>query len=75
MRRWQVPWRPEPEKGHDRLRTCAGREKYLSGKDVDKVALARQLAGIWKDRKDLKAIGPAVRRLRKGIRLKKTGRP
>ena len=51
------------------------REKYLSGKDVDKVALARQLAGIWKDRKDLKAIGPAVRRLRKGIRLKKTGRP
>ena len=47
----------------------------MSGKDVDKVALARQLAGIWKDRKDLKAIGPAVRRLRKGIRLKKTGRP
>ena len=30
---------------------------------------------IVKDRKDLKAIGPAVRRLRKGIRLKKTGRP
>ncbi|MBI3014385.1 MAG: ribbon-helix-helix protein, CopG family [Candidatus Tectomicrobia bacterium] len=49
------------------------REKYLSGKDVDKVALARQLAGIWKERKDLGDIDQAVRRLRKDTRRKRLG--
>ena len=73
MRRWQVPWRPEPEKGHDRLRTCAGREKYLSGKDVDKVALARQLAGIWKDRKDIPSTEEYIREMRRNTRGERFG--
>jgi hypothetical protein len=44
-------------------------EKYMSRKDLDKGQLARQLAGVWRDRKDLKDIDRVVRRLRKGTRL------
>jgi hypothetical protein len=47
------------------------RERYMSGKDIDKVSLARNLTGIWKNRKDLKDIDAAVRKLRTGSRLKR----
>jgi hypothetical protein len=47
------------------------REHYMPGKDLDKVALARALAGIWKNRGDLKDAGAIVRKLRKGSRLKR----
>ena len=47
------------------------REKYLSGKDVDKVALARQLVGIWRDRKDLRNTDRVLRRWRKGTRRRR----
>ena len=48
-------------------------EKYMSKVDVDKVSLARQLSGIWRDRKDLEEIDQTVRGLRKGRRLKRLG--
>jgi hypothetical protein len=48
-------------------------EKYMSRKDIDKVHLARQLGGIWRNRKDFKAIDRFIRRLRKGRRLKRLG--
>jgi hypothetical protein len=47
------------------------REHYMPGKDLDKVALARGLTGIWKNRRDLKDAGAAVRNLRKGSRLRR----
>jgi predicted DNA-binding protein len=47
--------------------------KYMSHKEMDKVSLARQLSGIWRKRKDLKDIDLAIRRLRKGTRLKRLG--
>lgn len=38
------------------------RERYMPGKDLDKVALARGLTGIWKNRKDLEEVetGPGA---------------
>lgn len=48
-------------------------EKYMSKKDLDKGQLARQLAGVWRDRKDLKDVDRMLRRLRKGTRLKRLG--
>ncbi len=48
------------------------REKYLSGKELDKVSLARQIGGIWKKRKDTN-IDLTIRRLRKGKRMKRLG--
>ena len=48
-------------------------EKYMSKKEMDRVALARQLSGIWRNRKDLEKIDQTVRRLRKGKRLKRLG--
>jgi predicted DNA-binding protein len=48
-------------------------EKYMSRNDHDKVHLARQLSGIWKNRKDLKEIDRSLRKLRKGRRLKRLG--
>lgn len=48
-------------------------EKYMSREDIDKVDLARQLSGIWRNRKDLKEIHQFIRRLRKGARLKRLG--
>ena len=47
------------------------RERYLPGKDLDKAALARELTGIWRNRRDLKDIEVAVRKLRGGSRLKR----
>lgn len=47
------------------------RERYMQGKDLDKISLARSLAGIWKNRNDLKDIDATVRKLRKGSRLKR----
>jgi hypothetical protein len=44
------------------------RERYMPGKDLDKVALARLLTGIWKNRKDLQNIDASIRKLRKGSR-------
>jgi len=48
-------------------------ETYMSKNDVDKAQLARQLSGIWRNRKDLKEIDHLIRRLRKGTRLKRLG--
>ncbi len=48
-------------------------ERYMNRKDIDKVSLARQLSGIWRNRKDLRAIDQTIRRLRKGTRLKRLG--
>ena len=48
-------------------------ERYMSRKDLDKAQLARQLAGVWRDRKDLKGIDRELRSLRKGTRLKRLG--
>jgi hypothetical protein len=49
------------------------RERYMQGKEIDKVELARSLAGIWKNRRDLKDTRSVVRKLRKGSRLKRLG--
>ena len=49
------------------------REKYMGRKEMDKVTLARQLSGIWRNRKDLRDIEGTVRRLRRGTRLKRLG--
>ena len=49
------------------------REKYMSRKEMDKVALARELSGIWRNRRDLKDIEGTIRRLRRGTRLKRFG--
>lgn len=48
-------------------------EKYMNRNDIDKASLARQLSGIWRNRKDLRAIDQTIRRLRKGTRLKRLG--
>ena len=47
------------------------RERYMPGRDLDKVSLARELSGIWRGSKDLKEIDKAVRNLRQGSRLKR----
>jgi hypothetical protein len=47
------------------------RERYMPGKDLDKVSLARELSGIWSNREGLKDIETAVRKLRGGSRLKR----
>ena len=49
------------------------REKYMGRKEMDKASLARQLSGIWRNRKDLRDIEGTVRRLRRGTRLKRLG--
>ena len=48
-------------------------EKYMTRKEIDKGSLARQLAGVWRHRQDLKNIDQTLRRLRKGSRLKRLG--
>jgi hypothetical protein len=45
------------------------REHYMHDKAIDKAALVRSLAGIWKSRADLKNVDSTIRRLRKGSRL------
>ena len=49
------------------------RQKYMGRKEMDKVTLARQLSGIWRNRKDLRDLEGTVRRLRRGTRLKRFG--
>jgi hypothetical protein len=51
----------------DLVRECV-REKFGPKKALDKAALARQIAGIWSDRKDLGRTDRLIRRLRKGTR-------
>jgi len=49
------------------VRECV-REKFGQKKGVDKAALARQIAGLWKHRKDLGETDRLIRRLRKNSR-------
>ncbi len=46
-------------------------ERYMHGKELDKAALARDLIGIWKNRRGLRNVDAALRKLRKGSRLKR----
>ena len=52
------------------VRECL-REKFGRKQAVDKTALARQLAGMWKNRKDLGTTSRLIRRLRKGTRAER----
>lgn len=49
------------------------KEKYMGQKEMDKASLARQLSGIWRARTELKDVDRAIRRLRRGTRLKRLG--
>ena len=49
------------------VRECI-REKFGDKQNVDKVALAEQVAGVWKNRRDLGDTDKYVRRLRKDTR-------
>jgi hypothetical protein len=51
------------------VRECI-REKFGPRQQVDKAALAREIGGVWKKRRDLGATAERVRKLRKGRRLK-----
>jgi len=53
------------------VRECI-REKFGSRQQIDKAALAREIGGVWKRRKDLVPTAQQVRTLRKGARLKNT---
>ena len=48
-------------------------ERYMSRKSLNKAQLARQLTGIWRNRKDLENIDRALRKLRASTRLKRLG--
>jgi len=48
-------------------------EKYMQGDKVDKTQIVDQLAGLWKDREDLKEIDMYIRGLRKDTRRKRFG--
>jgi hypothetical protein len=52
------------------VRDCI-REKFGPRQQVDKAALAREIGGVWKKRKDLGPAGQYVRKIRKGSRLNK----
>jgi len=52
------------------VRECV-REKFGRKKTLDKAALAREIAGLWKDRKDLGSTDRLIRRLRKGSRMER----
>ena len=52
------------------VRECV-REKFGQTGVLDKAAMARRLAGIWKDRADLGDTRRFVRRLRKGTRRRR----
>jgi hypothetical protein len=65
---------PGREKGlRGELVRESAQDKYMSKNDIDKAQLARQLSGVWRNRKDLKGIDHYVRRLRRGTRLKRLG--
>ncbi len=52
------------------VRVCI-REKFGGKQKVDKVTLAKQLAGIWKNRRDLGGTEEHVRRLRRDTRTER----
>ena len=54
------------------VRECV-REKFGQKDAIDKAAIARRLAGVWKDRSDLGNTGRFVRRLRKDSRRRRLG--
>ena len=49
------------------VRECV-REKFGRKENIDKAELARQLGGVWKNRKDLGETKKYVRRLRRDTR-------
>lgn len=53
----------------DLVQTSLSRH-YMPERDIDKVELARHLAGIWKSRKEFQDIDASIRNLRKNGRLK-----
>ena len=55
------------------VRECV-REKFGQTGTLDRAAMARRLAGIWKDRTDLGDTGRFVRRLRQGTRRRRLRR-
>ena len=55
------------------VRECI-REKLGRRDTIDKAALAREIAGVWKARADRGPTAQYVRNLRKGSRLKKLSR-
>jgi hypothetical protein len=57
----------------DLVRQCI-REKFAHKKAVDKPALARQVAGLWKNREDLAKTHRLIRQLRKGSRRERLKR-
>ena len=52
------------------VRECV-REKFGARQKIDKTELARELGGIWKDRKDLGETAKYLRKLRRDIRSKR----
>ena len=54
------------------VRECI-RDKYAEKRNVDKVALIRQIAGVWRNRRDIADTDRYVRRLRKDTRRKRLG--
>ena len=52
------------------VRECV-REKFGQKDAIDKTAMARRLAGLWKNRADLGDTGRLVRRLRKDSRRRR----
>ena len=52
------------------VRQCV-RDKFGKKKAVDKVALAHQIAGVWKHRKDLGKTARRIRQLRKDSRAER----
>jgi Ribbon-helix-helix protein, copG family len=55
------------------VRECV-REKFGQKKALDKIALAKQVAGLWKNRKDLGKTDRLIRRMRKGSRAERMKR-
>jgi hypothetical protein len=55
------------------VRACV-REKFAERQNVDKVALAREIAGIWRNRRDVADVKQYVRRLRKNTRRRRLTR-
>jgi hypothetical protein len=49
------------------------RTRYASRRDFDRSALARQISGIWKNRKDLRHVEQLIRKLRRDTRPKRFG--
>lgn len=52
------------------VRECV-RKRYGGKHNLDQTALVRELAGIWKDRKDLRNAERFIRKLRKGTRRRR----